>query len=209
MSMRRVFLGLIVVGAGVAVTVFLLARGGGDASAKGKATTTARNGVTPHRGGHVGAGARDRADEAAAPTDAGADLSDVSPGVKKWKEPGLPGTFREIVAADDSENVEEKLTYKMRRLRFQLTDAAAACYDGEDSKQQVALGYTLVVANGELTVENVRELETNITDRNLENCIINAVKVMRSHSPGVPDLRKDQETVISLHDLWVRNRSVD
>ncbi len=202
--MRRVFLGLAVVGVGVAA--YLMLRGGDDERASATPAVTARAGTPPLRAHRGDATATpEEADTPAAPP---VDLSDPSPGVKKWKEPGLPGTFREVVAPDDSENVEEKLTYKMRRLRFRLTDAAADCYAGEDSKQQVAIAYTLVVHGGELSVEDVRQLESNITDRNVENCIVNSVKVMRTNV-DVPDLRKEQETVISLHDLWVRNRSVD
>jgi hypothetical protein len=203
--MRRVFLGLVVVGA-LGVAAFVLTRGDDDAT-PGAEAATARTGVVPRR---PGLAARDHADDAVAvePAAPAPDLSDVSPGVKKWHEPGLPGTFREIVAADDGENVEEKLTYKMRRLRFQLTDAAADCYQGEDSRQQIALGYTLVVSGGQLTVENVRELDSNLTDRSVENCIVGAVKLLSS-TVDVPDVRKDQQTVISLHDLYVRNRSVD
>lgn len=202
------FLGLIVVGVGAGIAGYVMTRDDDADPASAKAAT-ARPGVVPRR---PGLAARDRADELAAEPGAPApppvDLSDVSPGVKKWKEPGLPGTFREIVSADDGENVEEKLTYKMRRLRFQLTDAAADCYQGEDSRQQIALAYTLVVSGGELTVEDVRELDSNIEDRTVENCIVGAVKLLSS-TVDVPDVRKEQQTVISLHDLYVRNRSVD
>jgi len=203
--MRRVFLALVVVGVGAGLA-FYLTRGGDAAKADPAGPTAARTAVIGKRLGH-GSSTPDVAPkvEVAPPVD----LSDVSPGVRKWKEPGLPGTFREIVAPDDSVNEEELLTYRTRRLRFQLTDAAAACYDGPDSKQQLALSYTLVIENHELSVVDTRLLESNLADRNVENCIVNAVKTLRAPAPDIADMRKDQETVISLHDLNARNRSIE
>jgi hypothetical protein len=134
---------------------------------------------------------------------------DPSPGVKKWKQDGLPGTFREVVAPDDGPNYEEQMLYKKRRLRFRLTDAAAACYEGGDGKESISFAYTLVVANEELRTENVRVLQSNLRDAKLESCITDAVKSLRSDATGMPDARYDSRGAISLHDLWVRNRSVD
>jgi hypothetical protein len=204
--MRRVFLGVVVVGLGAGLLYYLTRGGSDDAKADEAGPTAARNVVASKR---LGSGAQAKADPGVHETPLPVDLSDVSPSVKKWKEPGLPGTFREIVAPDDSVNEEELLTYRTRRLRFQLTDAAAACYDGPDSKQQVALSYTLVVEDHELFVIDTRLLESNISDRTLENCIVNAVKMLRAPAPDVPDMQKKQETVISLHDLNARNRSVE
>ncbi|MCB9573615.1 MAG: hypothetical protein H6709_16165 [Kofleriaceae bacterium] len=139
----------------------------------------------------------------------GVDPSDPSPGVKKWKEDGLPGTFREFTAPDDSENAEEKMTYRVRRLRFDLTDAAAACYDGGDGKLSMALDYTMVVKDHELVTEDVRVAGSNLGDKQLEDCIVTAIKNLRAPAPDVPDMRRPQGTTISQHDLWVRNRSAD
>ena len=135
--------------------------------------------------------------------------NDPTPGVKKWKQDGLPGTFREIVAPDDGPNYEEKMLYKKRRMRFRLTDAAAACYEGGDGKESMSFAYTLVVSNGELRTENVRVLTSNMRDATLEGCITDAVRSLRSDATGFPDMREDQRSSISLHDLWVRNRIVD
>jgi len=134
---------------------------------------------------------------------------DPSPGVTKWKEPGLPGTFSEMVAPDDGENVEEKLLYKKRRLRFRLDDAAAACYQGGEGRQAISLAYTLVVEHGVLRVDGLRVLTSNLSDRALEQCIVDAVRSLRSDASGMPDLREEQKTTISQHDLYVHNRTVD
>jgi hypothetical protein len=133
-------------------------------------------------------------------------LSDPSPGVKKWKKEGLPGTFREIVAPDDSVNVEEKLLYKQRRLRFKLADAAAACYDGPDAKESISLSYTMVVKDGSLRVEDVQVLTSNLSDAALQDCIVSAIRNLATTATDIPDSRKKSRTAISLHDLWVRNR---
>lgn len=203
------FLGLVVVGAIAAVAAYFLTRSSAPAKAAPGATT-ARTPVKPMRAGHAAREAANAEPEHLPVHEGtGPDLSDVSPSVKKWKEPGLPGTFREIVAPDDSVNEEELMTYRVRRLRFQLTDAAAACYDGPDSKEQIALAYTLVVERGTLFVENVRELSSNLHDGNLKDCIVNAVRTLRAPSPDVPDMKKEQETVIQLHDLNARNRSIE
>lgn len=134
-------------------------------------------------------------------------LSDPSPGVKKWKQEGLPGTFREMVAPDDTVNVEEKMIYKQRRLRFRLTDAATACYDGPDSKEQISIGYTMVVEDGTLRVEDVQVLTSDLSSHAVQECIVASVKSLATSAPDIPDTRKSARTTIGLHDLYVRNRS--
>jgi hypothetical protein len=134
-------------------------------------------------------------------------LSDPSPGVKKWKQEGLPGTFREIVAPDDTVNVEEKMLYKQRRLRFKLTDAATSCYDGPDSKEQVSIAYTLVVKDGVLRTEDVQVLTSDLSSNAVQECIVAAVRSLATSAPDIPDTRKKARTTIGLHDLHVRNRS--
>jgi hypothetical protein len=139
----------------------------------------------------------------------GQDLSDVSPSVKKWKEGDLPGTFREIVAPDDSVNEEERMTYRIRRMRFELNDAAAACYDGPDGKGAITIDYTMVVRDGWLVVEDVVEVGSTMNDPKTEDCIIASIKSLRAPAPDVKDMRRSTGTVISQHDLWVTNRSAD
>ena len=134
-------------------------------------------------------------------------LADPSPGVKKWKQEGLPGTFREMVAPDDTVNVEEKMTYKQRRLRFKLTDAAAACYDGPDAKEQIAIAYTMVVKDGVLRTEDVHVLTSDLSSNAVQECILAAVRNLATTASDIPDTRKKARTTIGLHDLYVRNRS--
>jgi hypothetical protein len=133
----------------------------------------------------------------------------VSPGVRKWKLEGLPGTFREVVAPDGSDNLEERLTYRLRRLRFRLTDAAASCYDGGDGRESVALAYTLVVDGGRLRTADVAVVESSLSDKRLEACILDAVRRLEAPAPDLPPVRRAQQTVIGQHDLYVRTRAVD
>jgi hypothetical protein len=145
------------------------------------------------------------AEPAHVPLDLG--KGDVSPAVAKWKEPGLPGTFREIVAPDDGVNEEEQLTYRIRRLRFQLADAATACYTGGDGKEQLMLAYDLVVSQHVLTVDNLQVLSSTWSDQSVQGCIVDSVKGLHASAPDVPDMRKEQRTSISQHDLYERSRS--
>jgi hypothetical protein len=139
----------------------------------------------------------------------GQDLSDPSPSVKKWKEDGLPGTFREIVAPDDGVNEEERLTYRVRRMRFELNAAAAACYDGPDGTGEITLDYTLVVRAGQLVIEDVVKVGSTMNDAATEDCIVAAIRALRAPAPDVPDMRRPQGTVISQHDLYRINRDAD
>lgn len=197
-------IGVVAVAAGA---LFLLTRGDHASAKQEPAAEPSRAAPTAPR---RAAPTRDVPTARAAVEPALPGLSDPTPGVKKWREPGLPGYFREVVAPDGTENVEEKLLYKKRRLRFRLGDAAASCYDGPEVKgARIALAYTMVLKDGNLTVENVRVLEDTVRDASVSECIIGAVKAMRTTAPELPDLREDQETTIELNDLVRRNRSAD
>jgi hypothetical protein len=104
---------------------------------------------------------------------------------------------------------EQELTYRIRRLRFLLNDAAADCYSGPPSKDQITLAYTLVVEKETLRVENVRVGENSIRDTAVSDCLISAVKDLRSIAPSVGDLRQEETSTISLSDLTDNNRRQD
>src|SRR4051794_1839372 len=103
-SQRRWITGVVLVAAATG-GLYLATRGGGRASsapsAQGapqrQAPVAARgSGVQPTRAAALPKYAPDG--RKIIPVDLG--LADVSPTVKKWKEEGLPGTFREMVAPD-------------------------------------------------------------------------------------------------------------
>lgn len=202
--MRKWLAGAALVAA--AAVVYVATR---DANGKSEAPQTSESPerVTPTTPRARAAPSRDTAPRVGATYHVPWNLSDPTPGVKKWKKEGLPGTFREIVAPDDSPNLEEQMTYKQRRLRFRLTDAAAACYDGPDLKEEMSLSYTLVVEKGMLRVEDVRVLTSSLRDHAVQECILSAIRSLSTTASDIPDTRREQRTSISLHDLWVRNRS--
>jgi hypothetical protein len=104
----------------------------------------------------------------------------------------------------------ESLKYRIYRLRFLLADAAASCYGGDvnsaESKQQISLSYTLVVDKEVLRVESVRITENSVRDRAVGECLVGAVRDLRSIAPDIGDLRQEQQTSISLADLANSNK---
>jgi len=127
---------------------------------------------------------------------------------KTWKDPVSGATFREILdAVPDPEGVaREELIYRKRRLRLTLADAAASCYKGNDSRDDLDLEYTLVVEEQIVRTENVRVKSSNIKDPSVERCIVDAVRDLRTFADKVPNLREEQSQFISLHELYDRNQ---
>lgn|GEM_PF-3511812 len=125
-----------------------------------------------------------------------------------FTKPGQPMRFIKQVemTADPELEAAERLEYKKDRLRFRLSDAAAACYDGEDSKASARFTYTLVVKNQRLRVENVKLTESTLGDAQLEECMISQIEAIDSSADTIPDTRQDGASWISLHDLAVRTR---
>ncbi len=214
-SHRRWIAGVALVGA--ASAGLYLATRGGDSTSSAAPKTPSRE--APRRAvaspSHA-APAPVAVAAAAAPTDDPPHVplelgkGDPSPSVKKWTVPGVHGTFREIVSPDDGENVQEKLTYRIRRLRFALADAAMPCYDGKgDGMDEMELAYDLVVSHGTITIENLQELSSTWSDPRTHDCILDAIRSMHTAAPDVPDMRLQQEQPISQHDLYERSKSVD
>ena len=131
---------------------------------------------------------------------------------RKFTDPRYPGvTFMEVKDAEQDvvQEAEDRLTYKKQRLRFALSDAAATCYSGPDDKADIELSYTLVVENQVLRVENLKMIDSTLPDLALEQCILDAIREVRSPATEIPDLREDMTSFIALHDLYVRNRPND
>jgi hypothetical protein len=208
-SMQRRWIAGLVLVAGASAGLYLATRG--DDKASSAAQTT--QGPAPERNAPVrtvrGQPTRTAppVERKRVPLELGA--GDASPNVKKWKEEGLPGTFREVVKPSEDEALKEKLTYRMRRLRFELTDAAATCYRGGDGEEQVILAYDLQVVKGVLSVDNLQLLSSSLTDKALETCIMDKVRALRADAADVPDMRKSAKTVIDQHTLWSANRHAE
>jgi hypothetical protein len=207
-SMQRRWIVGVVLVAAASAGVYLATRGGDRVS------SAAQPSAAPDRNapGHALAGKKPTReapprDRRHIPLDIGA--ADVSPQIKKWKEPGLPGTFREVVPTSDDEGIKEKLTYRMRRLRFELTDAAASCYRGGDGAEQIILAYDLQVVDGVLSVDNLQALSSTLSDKTLETCILDSIRAIRADASDVPDMRKPAKTVIDQHAMWSANRHAE
>jgi hypothetical protein len=212
-SMQRRWIVGIGLGAAAAAALFLWTRRDAPAGPPPASAASPARGAPPAQARRAVRGVEPRPVPAAVPGHRGGDapsgMADPSPGVKKWTVPGQNGWFREIVAPDDSENVEEKMIYRTRRLRFELTDAAAACYDGPDGTESIGLTYELVITGGEMRVRDVQVVDNTLTDPGLRDCILGAVRSLSAPAPDLPDMRRHTATTIGVHDLWVRNRFAD
>jgi hypothetical protein len=126
---------------------------------------------------------------------------------RTWIDPVNGAINREIVDAvpDPEAAAAEELIYRKRRLSFKLADAAAPCWTGGDSREEIEFEYTIVVENEELRVDNVRVKRSNIASPSVERCITDAVRDLRSLADKIPDMREDSGVVMSLHELHDRN----
>jgi hypothetical protein len=127
---------------------------------------------------------------------------------REWKDPVTGAINREILDAvpDPAAAAAEELKYRKSRLRLTLADAAAPCWSGSDSKEEIELEYTLVVEHETLRADNVRVKTSNITNPTTERCIIDAVRDLRTLADKIPDMREDGGIIMSLHDLYDRNQ---
>ncbi|HEX3478565.1 MAG TPA: hypothetical protein VHT91_26265 [Kofleriaceae bacterium] len=127
---------------------------------------------------------------------------------REWKDPVTGAINREILDAvpDPAAAAAEELKYRKSRLRLTLADAAAPCWSGSDSKEEIELEYTLVVEHETLRADNVRVKTSNITNPTAERCIIDAVRDLKTLADKIPDMREDGGIIMSLHDLYDRNQ---
>lgn len=126
---------------------------------------------------------------------------------RTWVDPVSGAVHREILDAvpDPAAAAAEELRYRKRRLPFKLSDAAAQCWSGPDSKEELELEYTLIVEGEVMRLDNVRVQRSNITDPTVERCIVDSVRQLRSVADKIPDMREDGGMIMSLHDLHDRN----
>jgi hypothetical protein len=126
---------------------------------------------------------------------------------REWIDPVSGAVNREILDAvpDPAAAAAEELKYRKSRLRLSLADAAAGCWTGGDSNDEIELEYTLVVDKEMIRADNVRVKTSSISDPTVERCIIDSVRDMRTPGDRIPDMHEDQGLIMSLHDLYDRN----
>jgi hypothetical protein len=127
---------------------------------------------------------------------------------RTWVDPVSGAVNREILDAvpDPEAAAAEELKYRKSRLRLTLADAAAQCWSGGDSKEEIELEYTLVVENEVIRADNVRIKQSNVSDPAVARCIVDSVRDLRTLGDKIPNMREEQGLVMSLHDLYDRNR---
>jgi hypothetical protein len=209
---RRWIIGLVLVGA-ASGGLYVATRGGDRASSatESETATPERNAPTPRLPGRK-APPPDKAPDARyaksgrkiLPLDKG--KADVSPHIKKWKEEGLPGEFREIVKPDDSKQWEQELMYRSRRLRFELTDAAATCYRGGEGEEQMIVSYDLIIEDEVMKVGSLRMLSSSFSDKSLEACILERVAALEAPAEGMPDDVRPSKSVIDQRSMFAANK---
>ena len=126
---------------------------------------------------------------------------------REWTDPASGAINRELLDAvpDPEGDAREELKYRKGRLRFLLADAAAPCWTGADSKQEIEFEYTLIVEHEQIRADNVRIKSSNVSDPTVERCIVDAVRGLQSPAYKIPDMREDEGMFMSLHDLYDRN----
>ncbi len=71
-----------------------------------------------------------------------------------------------------------------------------------DPDAKISLTYTLHIENGEVFASNVQVDKSDLGDRELERCMVQAVQEARWEAKDLPDFREEQ-------DLFIRIRSLD
>jgi len=128
---------------------------------------------------------------------------------EKWN-PVTKSFEREIMDANPEDELEraqkDELLYKISRLRLSASDAAAPCWKGGDSTEEIHIKYSVIVDKEAVRADNVRVIDNNISDAKTTACIVQSIEDMSTDGDGLPNMTKDFELTMSLHDLYVRNR---
>lgn len=71
-----------------------------------------------------------------------------------------------------------------------------------DPDAKISLTYTLTIADGQVSASNVQVDKSDLGDRELETCMVQAVQSARWEAKDLPDFSEEQ-------DLFIRIRSLD
>jgi hypothetical protein len=119
---------------------------------------------------------------------------------------GLNVAAEKIIAAREASGkldpASDEFTYHLDEVvPANLTAPAASCYTGGlhrvDRNARIKLGYKLQVHDGEVTVQNVRIVESTLNDPQLAACFRRKVASVHWHDDALPDWQQDDELVIN------------
>ena len=72
--------------------------------------------------------------------------------------------------------------------RFELPRIAGDCYkSGQDRKAKLKVSYLVAISGGEMTFRNVQIVESTLTDKALETCMVKAIASARIKDEHMPD----------------------
>jgi hypothetical protein len=101
--------------------------------------------------------------------------------------------------ATDSAALRNRLDEQIPR---QLYAEAARCYrDGLDKDKRLDLTYHLRIKGGEVSVGNLRTLESTLDDAALEGCIRDHLLAKKWRDDALPDLEKDDDLYMRVGEL--------
>lgn len=128
------------------------------------------------------------------------------PVIAKRRKPGQPSDAAPIAVVADgvldpqSEEFSAQIDVGIPdRFRASL---ARCDRKGFDPDAKISLTYMLHIANGEVSASNVQIDKSDLGDRELETCMVQAVQEARWEAKDLPDFSEEQ-------DLFIRIRSLD
>lgn len=81
-------------------------------------------------------------------------------------------------------------------------EALAPCYKGGlDGNLQLTITYQLHIVGGEIYATDVKVAESELNNRELEQCMVSAVQQLRWSAEDVPDFSEEQELFVRLRTL--------
>jgi hypothetical protein len=117
-------------------------------------------------------------------------------------EPPTPAPVERPFEPPTNEAPPESLDIKLRQVPRRLMDAAAPCAAGQpDGDGSIDVNYTVVVAGGQIQVEEVQMLDSSLSDSALERCITGKLADTSWEDDGFPDSRTPGRMTITRHDL--------
>jgi hypothetical protein len=97
------------------------------------------------------------------------------------------------IASDRFRNLKDEV------IPGRLYGEAAKCYKGGGNRdEKIKLEFRLSIADGQVTVPHVTLLNSTLTDKTLERCIIDEVRRARFADAEMPDFESTEELLIRL-----------